>query len=320
MDQTKAGPKDVFLHILSIIFLYTAVGSFISLVFTYLNVKMPDPLETNHYYISSLYSSIRWAISVLVIVFPAYLWSVWFLNRAYAVSPEKRELKSRRWLIYLTISIAALIIIGDLIALVYNFLQGEFTLRFLFKVLTIFAVAGAVFVYYLWDVRRLAASPRPWFIQAVMYGSIVLAVVAIVAGFLVVGSPKEERAYRFDEERVGNLQMIQSEIVFFWQSKQKLPKDLSELNDSVRGFAVPVDPENSSNYIYKKTGNLSFDLCADFARVSRGGETSRAFEPMPIKPGAYPYDSANYWNHGTGQVCFSRTIDPELYPPFSKTR
>ena len=124
--EPKTGPKDVFLHLLSIIALYVAAGSFIALVFQYINVLFPDPLTSGYNYLASAYSGIRWSISVLIVVFPVYLWSIWFLNKNYALSPEKRELKSRKWLIYFTLFAAALIIIGDLITLIFNFLQFTF--------------------------------------------------------------------------------------------------------------------------------------------------------------------------------------------------
>ena len=60
----------------------------------------------------------------------------------------------RRWLTYLTLAIAAGILIGDSTTLVYNVLDGEVAVRFLLKVLTTGGIAGAVFTYYLRDLRR----------------------------------------------------------------------------------------------------------------------------------------------------------------------
>jgi hypothetical protein len=247
--EHKSGPKDVFMHLLSIIALYVSVGISMALLFQYINIWIPDPLErVNYYSVSSLYDSIRWFISVLIIVFPVYAWTVWYLNRDYAKFPEKREMKLRRWLLYLTLFLAALIIIGDLIALVYNLLRGEFTSRFILKVLTVFVIAGAVFTYYLWEVRRKISQSKPLYIKGIVYGSIVAIAAAIIGGFFIVGSPAEERAYRFDEERLQDLQSIQSQIVYYWQSKQNLPGQLSQLEDNISGYRVPTDPETGASY------------------------------------------------------------------------
>jgi len=318
--DAKAGPKDVFLHILSVVALYVAVGSFVALVFQYINLWIPDPLEAGYIYILSIYDSIRWSIAILIIVFPVYVWSIWFLNRGYASFPERREMKSRKWLIYFTLFAAALIIIGDLVALVYNLLRGEFTSRFLLKVFIVLLVAGSVFIYYLWEVRRRSGLAKPWHIQAVTYISILAVALSIVGGFFVVGSPTEERAYRFDDERVRDLQMIQGEILNFWKAKERLPENLSELKDEFSGFAPPPDPETGASYVYQKTANLKFELCANFNRPNREPGTPGAKPAMLLEP-PFPYpgtDGTDNWQHETGEICFSRTIDPERYPPFEK--
>ncbi|MEK7085265.1 MAG: DUF5671 domain-containing protein, partial [Patescibacteria group bacterium] len=64
------------------------------------------------------------------------------------------NLRIRKWLVYFTLFAASLFIIGDLIALIYNFLQGELTVRFFLKILTVFFVAGSVFWYYFMDIRK----------------------------------------------------------------------------------------------------------------------------------------------------------------------
>lgn len=153
----KGGPKDVFLHLLAIITLYFSAGSFIALLFQYINIFLPDPLiEGGNYYAREGYIGvIRFAISSLIIVFPVYIITSWYLNKVYLTMPFKRELRSRRWLIYFTLFATVLIIIGDLVALVYGFLGGwELTVRFVLKALTVLFVAASIFFYYFTDMRK----------------------------------------------------------------------------------------------------------------------------------------------------------------------
>lgn len=154
VDMPKTSPKDVFLHLLAILTLYASAIAFTTLLFQYINILVPDLLEYRPYARDSAYSSMRWAIASLVVIFPAFVATSWFLNKNYTRFPELRNLKIRKWLVYFTLFATALIIMGDLVALIYNLLQGELTTRFFLKIITIFFVAGSTFGYYFWDLRR----------------------------------------------------------------------------------------------------------------------------------------------------------------------
>ena len=49
--------------------------------------------------------------------------------------------------------VAASVIVGDGITLVYNVLNGELTARFVLKALVVAAIAGTAFGYYTWSTR-----------------------------------------------------------------------------------------------------------------------------------------------------------------------
>lgn len=134
--------------------------------------------------------------------------------------------------------------------------------------------------------------------------------VAVIASFFVMGSPQTERQRRFDEERVMHLQSIQWQIVNYWQRKNILPKNLAELKDDISGFQVPADPLTGEPYSYEVKDANSFVLCTNFALESRD-DVTRA---MPMAP----VGINDTWEHGPGRVCFSRTIDPELYKSYPK--
>ena len=119
------------------------------------------------------------------------------------------------------------------------------------------------------------------------------------------------RLEKLDAERVGHLQMIQSQIVFFWQQKGRLPTTLDELVDPISGFAPPVDPQTEAPYEYTTQGSLAFELCATFALPSASEYSRYVFES--VGPGGVP----ETWAHDAGRACFDRVIDPDLYgkPP-----
>ena len=298
----KTYPRDVFMHLLNTITLYISAFSFLNLVFQYINIAFPDKL--NVYY--SPGDSIRWTLSLFIIIFGVFAWTSRFIEKDLVGNPDKNGLKIRRWLIYLTIFLAALLLIGDLVALIYNFLSGDLTIPFIIKVLSVFAVGGVIFWYYLYDLKKNPGefSPRA---KVIIWSSIIVALAVIVYGFYLAGSPFKQRLIRFDSQRVSDMQTIQSQIVYYWQQKDKLPQSLDALKDSISGFVPPSDPDTDKPYGYKATDALSFELCAEFALPS-GEESSKTF-PRFSMPGGF----GENWEHASGRVCFSRTIDPELY-------
>ena len=315
IEEKKTGPKDVFLHLLAIITLYVSAGSFLVLIFQYINVLIPDVLEGGYYARLSALFGIRWSIASLIVVFPTYILVTRFLNKNYEAEPERRNLRSRRWLIYFTLFAAALIIIGDLVTLVFRLLGGEYTTRFLLKVLAVFFVAASVFgYYYYFEIKRVFLARIKIFTATV----VVIVAVAVVAGFFVIGSPKAERLRQLDLRRVQDLQQIQSQIVYnFWPNKQRLPASLQELADPISGFVVPRDPESGEGYGYEVKGPEIFVLCATFAQGSSGEGVEPGALSKPVPAGGettfYRYEAPQYWEHGAGQVCFDRPIDKEIY-------
>ncbi len=145
--------REAFMYLLLFLTLYISAVSVGTLLFQYANLWLPDPVQDRYQYEDAFRSTIRWATASLVIAFPLYLWISRMLTMAIANDPQKRGSKIRKWLTYITLFIAAAVIIVDLITLLFNFLGGELTLRFAIKVATVGAIAGAIFGYYLWDLR-----------------------------------------------------------------------------------------------------------------------------------------------------------------------
>ncbi|MBI1866155.1 MAG: hypothetical protein HYS02_00100 [Candidatus Staskawiczbacteria bacterium] len=312
-------PRDVFLHLFAVVTMYWSAISFITLCWQYVNYYFPDVLNYNYGYMGFA-GPIRFAISSLVIVFPLFILASWFLNKIYAKEAQVRESKIRKWLIYLTLFITSLVIIGDLIFVINTFLGGEIKARFILKALSVLAVAGVIFGYYLDDVRRsIPSKSAKYFASAT--GILILTLV--VGAFFIVGSPMQARLIQFDQQRIGDLQNIQSQVVNFWQRKGQLPQSLTDLNDSISGYFVPNDPQNKISYEYniKDLTSLTFELCAVFNLDSNAQSGAvKNIRQMPGQEYYVPYDGySQNWNHSAGPFCFERTIDKKLYPPLDKS-
>jgi len=308
-EQAKSSPWDVFINLLAVIALYAAMWSVLSLLFSFIDLRLPDPADRP----LDLRDSIRSALAVLIIFFPAYVWAWRTIEVDLAANPEKR----RRWLrtcpIYLTLFLAGLFALGDLSYVVYYFLTGDLTSRVILKVAAIGLVAGAVFGFYLYLLRREPGIFAPG-ARLFGYASCLMAVAVAVVGFEVAGSPTRARLQRLDAKRIQSLADIQTKLVNYWQQKRNLPRSIDELNDDLGGFTAPSDPETHQPYEYRATGATSFDLCADFALKDYDVRRT-VYVWVPESDGGY--NSA--WNHDAGHVCFTRTIDPSRNPPCSGT-
>ena len=109
---------------------------------------------------------------------------------------------------------------------------------------------------------------------------------AIVAGLVVVGSPSNERARRFDERRVGALRSLSSEVDGYWMARGRLPASLAELANNPRHGVETKDPETNEEYSYRVLSEKKYELCANFERES----DEDVFSP--------------FWKHGAGRQCF----------------
>lgn len=311
MNTPKVTPKDFFLWAGAMIALYSSVFAFIALLFQYINYAYPDPLSYNG--TDPFSYSIRFAMATLIVMAPVAVVIFRFIRNDILLDAAKSELWVRRWALVLTVFIAGLAVVGDLIALINYFLGGDLTTRFVLKVVVLLLVAGSIFAHFLADLRGYwNKNLRRATLVGLSAGVVVIA--AIVAGFLILGSPTQVRLYRFDSQKVSDLQNIQWQIVNYWQQKQTLPTNLADIEDPLSGWILPKDPQTGTDYVYRRNSPLDFTLCARFNAASQAARTSEA---MPVR--AYGSLEGNF-EHGQGEVCFDRSIDPERYPPYSKMR
>jgi hypothetical protein len=307
----RTTPKDFFLTIGMIVALYVSAISLLTVVFQAINALFPDALD--YYYRSfSDTSALRAGVSALVVAFPLYLLLSRLVYRDLTTYPEKREFWIRRWLVYLTLFIAGVTLAINVIILVNTFLEGEITTRFVLKVAAVALVAGAVFRYYLFDLRRDLVATAP-VVRRLAWATSFVVLALIVGGVAIVGTPTSQRLVRLDDRRASDLSSMQWQVLNYWQRKGELPANLNQLNDPLGGSVVPFDPATGTPYEYRILGERSFALCATFAAPSRERGT---IESKPYLP---PGGEMEHWEHEAGHVCFDRTIDPELYPPIDTT-
>ena len=294
--KPKVGAKDFCLNLGSFIALYTLLASLLNLLFTVIDKAYPQITSGYNYYDGS--SSISWPVSILIVFSPIFLLLMYFLEREYRTEPEKQNNIVHRGLTYVTLFVSALIIVGDLVTVVYYFVDGqELTTGFLLKVLVLLVVASSMFVYYISDLRnKLTKKYR--IIWRFISGFIILG--SIIWGFAVLGSPRTQQLLKYDQEKVSDLQMINNDVQDYYRTKNDLPAVLENLDGApLNGYPMygplPKDPQSQKSYEYQHTGSTTYNLCAEFNKASQ--DVNNLYG-----------DSSLY--HPAGHYCFSESVTP----------
>jgi hypothetical protein len=311
-SASKTTPRDFFLWAGAVIALYGSVISFITLLFEYVNHVFPDPLA---YAGDSYGAPVRAAMAAVIVLVPTTLVLLRFIRKTIQTEPGKKDIWVRRWALVLTVFIATVTILIDLITLITTFLGGELSIRFAFKVAIVLLVAFGVSLHFLADLKGYWLE-YPKKANMINLGVGVMVLLAVVAGFFIIGTPGQARLLRYDDQKVSDLQGIQYQVLNFYQQKGALPESLDLLTDPLSGYTLPTDPQTAASYTYEATGKLSFSLCASFNRETQDTKGKGSY---PAYDMSYPSMGLDEnWTHTAGEVCFSRTIDPERYPLFEK--
>lgn len=154
--RAELSAREAFLYLVMFAALYLTAWYLGALLFELIEIAVPDPLE-GRWRAESRGSSIRWSIASLVVGAPLYIGLAIKLAREMEADPVRRQSPVRQWLGHITLFIAALIVIGSLVTVIYSLLDGALTLRFALKTLVVAGIAGLIFGYYRAD---LGSDPR----------------------------------------------------------------------------------------------------------------------------------------------------------------
>ncbi|MDX1781954.1 MAG: DUF5671 domain-containing protein [Thalassovita sp.] len=137
--------REAFLYALMFLALAMTAWNITALGFELIELWLPDVTDQYTRYSAS---AVRWSISVLVVFFPLFLVMNTRAQRAAHADPGKRRSAVRKWFGYITLFLAAIALLGDLIAVIYALLNGDLTARFFAKAVLVALTAGLIFLYF----------------------------------------------------------------------------------------------------------------------------------------------------------------------------
>lgn len=292
--------RNFVLQLGSLIALYIALSALVAVMFGVINIKFPDAIE-GYWQYESAQQMIRFGVALLLVFFPTYIILTRLVNKIRR-REEGTYLKLTKWLVYLSLLVGGGILLGDLVAVVNQYLNGEITTRFILKAATLLVMVGTAFFYYILDARGYWTTHEKEGIQFAI-GASIIAVVVLVLGFTHSDTPMEVRDVRLDEIQTNDLMSIQNYVEQYYRVNDALPADLGA---AYSGSKPPVAPEMRPAYAYEVVNDTTFKLCATFKNASP--ESMRDFTTVPFE--GQLIKNPNDWTHGSGEVCFERIMLP----------
>jgi hypothetical protein len=294
-------PKFAFLYLLSLVALAFVSINVGQIIFQLINKYIVDVLSQNNTAFSS--DILKFAISSLVVATPTYYFANKFIYASLFKGELDKEAGVRKWLTYLIIFIAFLVMIGSLIALLVNYLNGAITTQIILKCLTTLAISGIVFSFYFYDIRReTTEGNKDNVLKIYFFASLAVIVVTFIASLFIVESPTLARNRQIDQKVISNFYEIDNNINSYYNTNNKLPVDLASLktefvylSDSL--FTNPVTNEALK---YQIKGNREYELCATFLTDTTDNNKN--------KDTSYYIDAR--WPHAVGYQCLSQKIQP----------
>lgn len=292
--------KHFVLQLGSLVSLYLSLSFLIVLGFGIINKMFPDAADM-YYQVEAYQSDIRLGIAMVIVFFPTYIFLTRTVNRMRRNDKGGQYLSLTKWLVYLSLLIGGGALLGDVVAVIMTYLNGEITQRFILKALAVFFVIGAAVHYYILDARGFWLKNEMKSIQFAI-GAVVVVLATLGYGFANVQTPSVVREQRLDATQINDLQQIQGRVQDYYLTNSTLPKTLTELGEPL----PPTAPENRAAYKYSIVEG-GFELCATFTQPST--ETEMQQYTTPFEKDAVIKNAYN-WQHGQGETCFKRIINP----------
>lgn len=221
-------------------------GNALTMIFGLINFYLPEPNESFREW---QLNSLRWSMAAIFIILPVFMWLNARDNRLSAEDPAYRHGAIRRWLSALAIFCAVCSLIGDGISVIYAFLNGDATPRFLLKS-GVVAVLSLITLYYFREGRR--AAPKAGF-EPASWSMILVAALALAMSLWNVGGPRQGSAEKRDDWRMSDLNKLARDLrdcpAYDTNPRREAfdPLECAKNRQALTGFASEITLERLSD-------------------------------------------------------------------------
>lgn len=292
--------KHAFWYLLSLFSLVSMAFATGGIVFQIINKLVADDvLSGSAAYIDS---AMKFSMSTLLIAAPIFYWMITLIHKSLSTGELEGESQIRKWLTYLVLFISSVTMIGWFIGLVNDFLNGELTLKFGLKFLTVLVITAAIFSFYFYDIRRkdIVGSINK-IVKIYFYASLLVVLAVFIASFFIIENPAETRRKKADNMITNNFDSIAMAVDQYYNDNgNKLPENLDKLLSS---DVVYLREENlrdvtDKRYDYKVVNKDTYQLCATFSTSNKD-----------LPKGEAMYYVSSRWIHDAGYQCLSQKVN-----------
>lgn len=148
--------RDAFFYLLNFITLSFWTVALGQIGYILIARSFPDPAAPAMF--QSLRDQISWQLATVLVTFPIFAFVHSRIGRELAKRPDLYDSGVRKWLTYIALVLAALVVLSDGVWFVGALLRGELTIRFVLDSIVLLILGGGVFSYYLLTIDPPAAQ------------------------------------------------------------------------------------------------------------------------------------------------------------------
>lgn len=250
----SAAAREALFYALLFLMFGMVAGNTLALLYAQIDLRMPEPDQLNGY---SDLAGLRWSMAALIVFVPLF----WAMDRkdrvATASDSSRRHGTMRRWLSAIAMLVAMITLLGDALYLIYSWLDGQVTVRFLVKSVTVALMSLIVLAYFRVDRDlpfRLARLPAAW----VLAGA---AILSLALTLLTVGGPAQGQMEQRDRWRLSDLRTLAEDVAACSRI------DRANLPDMLDPMTCTRNPMLLTGYAdaitYERIAPTEFVLCTE---------------------------------------------------------
>ena len=241
--------RDALFYGLLFIAFGMVAGNALALILGQINIWLPETRQ----YPGRGTDGLRWSMAAIIVFTPVFWWLDRTDRQAQSADPARQHGFVRRWLSAVAMLFAVVSLLGNALFVIYTYLDGAMTARFLAKSAAVAGMSLVVLGYF----RQAGedGAKRPGVTRWALIGT---AALALGLAFWTVGGPAQGRAEQRDVWRVSDMRTLANDILSCDLANEPLPETLDPLRCASNPDRMTA---MARDITYRRLSGTEFELC-----------------------------------------------------------